>query len=73
LKSLKAYDFNAEFAENRAAARNIILEIIQKEATVGIGDSATVRQIARAQAGNPIYFYIDLNSRGDIIPRSHCK
>lgn len=45
LKSLRANYFNAEFAENLSAARNIILDIIQKEATVGIGDSATIRQI----------------------------
>jgi len=45
LSSLKANKFNAFFAKDREDAKKIMLRMISLEATVGIGDSGTVRQI----------------------------
>jgi hypothetical protein len=45
LSSLLANNFDARFAENVTAVKKIILGSISKEAIVGVGDSATVRQI----------------------------
>lgn len=45
LKNLLANNFDAKFAEDSDAVKEIILGSISKDAIVGIGDSATVRQI----------------------------
>ena len=45
LKNLLANNFEAKFAENRDAVRQIVLSSISKDAIVGIGDSATLRQV----------------------------
>ncbi len=44
-KALEANNFDAHFVESRAAANETILSLIPRTATVGVGDSATVRQI----------------------------
>jgi hypothetical protein len=44
-RALEANNFDAYFVESRAAATETILRLIPKDATVGIGDSATIRQI----------------------------
>jgi hypothetical protein len=44
LRNLRANGFDALTAENREAAKQIVLGLISKDATVGVGDSATVRQ-----------------------------
>jgi L-lactate utilization protein LutB len=45
LKNLLANNFEARFAENKDAAKQIVFGSISKDAIVGVGDSATVRQI----------------------------
>ncbi len=45
LVALKANRFNAVFAASKEDAKETILKMIPARATVGIGDSATVRQI----------------------------
>jgi len=45
LRNLRANNFDAEFAENSNAVKEMLLRSISKDAVVGIGDSATVRQI----------------------------
>jgi len=45
LKSLKANHFDARFARTAAEAKKMVLEMIPLTASVGVGDSATVRQI----------------------------
>jgi L-lactate utilization protein LutB len=45
LENLERNNFDARFAENSDAVKEIILGSISKGATVGVGDSATVRQI----------------------------
>jgi len=45
LKSLSANNFEAKFAENGKAAKKMILNMIPNNAIIGVGDSATVRQI----------------------------
>lgn len=45
LKNLRANNFEAEFAESIEAAKQIVLDSISKDAVVGVGDSATIRQI----------------------------
>jgi len=45
LNSLKKNRFEAVFAKNKEEAKNTILEIVPLDVMVGIGDSATVRQI----------------------------
>jgi len=45
LRNLRANNFDAEFAENSNAVKQMILKSISRDAVVGIGDSATVRQI----------------------------
>lgn len=45
VKNLLANNFDARFAENSDTVKQIILGSISKDAIVGIGDSATVRQI----------------------------
>lgn len=42
---LEANNFDARFVRSRAAAIEAILSLIPREATVGVGDSATIRQI----------------------------
>ncbi len=44
LKNLLANNFDAKFAENKDAVRQIVSSSISKDAIVGVGDSATVRQ-----------------------------
>ena len=45
MKALKFNKFNAFMAKDKAEARKIMLKLISKDATVGFGDSGTVRQI----------------------------
>jgi hypothetical protein len=45
LKNLLANNFEARFAENAGAVKQIVLNLISKDAIVGIGDSATIRQV----------------------------
>jgi L-lactate utilization protein LutB len=45
LSNLRANNFDARFVENGIAAKEIVLSSISKDAIVGVGDSATVRQI----------------------------
>jgi len=45
LKNLLANNFEAKFAENRDAVKQIVLSSISKDVIVGVGDSATVRQL----------------------------
>jgi hypothetical protein len=45
LKNLLVNNFEAKFAENREAMKQIVLSSISKDAIVGIGDSATIRQV----------------------------
>src|SRR4030042_1398908 len=45
LKSLKANRFDAQFAQTAAEAKKMMLEMIPLTASVGVGDSATLRQI----------------------------
>jgi len=45
LKNLKTNNFEAKFAENKRTVKDMILNVISKDAVVGIADSATVRQI----------------------------
>jgi hypothetical protein len=45
LKNLLANNFEARFAENRDAVKQIVSSLISKDEIVGVGDSATVRQV----------------------------
>ena len=45
LKNLRTNNFDARFAENSDTAKKIVSGSISKNTIVGIGDSATVRQI----------------------------
>ncbi len=45
LKNLLANNFEAKLAENRDAVKQIVLSSISKDVIVGVGDSATVRQL----------------------------
>ena len=45
LKSLKANRFDVRFAETAVEAKKMMLEMIPLTASVGVGDSATLRQI----------------------------
>jgi hypothetical protein len=45
LKNLLANNFEAKFAESRDAVKQIVLSSISEDAILGVGDSATVRQI----------------------------
>jgi hypothetical protein len=45
LTSLRANNFDARFAESSNMVKEIVLSLISKDAIVGVGDSATVRQI----------------------------
>ena len=58
LKSLKANDFDAHLAETGSEAKEIMLELIPRNAIVGVADSVTLRQIdvleALAQRGNEV-------------------
>jgi L-lactate utilization protein LutB len=45
LKNLLANNFEAKFAETAQAAKDMILRAVSKDAVVGIGDSATIRQV----------------------------
>jgi L-lactate utilization protein LutB len=55
LKNLRANNFEAKSAESIEAAREIVLGSISKDAFVGVGDSATIRQIG---------FVEELNEKG---------
>lgn len=46
LDSLKTNGFKVEFVANSQIAKNSVLQIIPENALVGIGDSATIRQIS---------------------------
>lgn len=58
LKSLRDNHFDAHFAETASEARQIMLEMIPKGASVGVGDSATLKQIGildeLVQQGNKV-------------------
>lgn len=45
LKNLRANHFDAKFANDSAAVKELILSSVSKHTVVGIGDSATIRQI----------------------------
>ena len=45
LKNLLANNFEAKLAEDRDAVKQIVLGSILKDAIIGVGDSATVRQL----------------------------
>jgi len=45
LKSLKARNLSGWFAEDRERAKGMILDLIPQDATVGVGDSSTIRQV----------------------------
>ncbi len=45
IRALKRNRFDVRFAESAETAKRMVLDIIPKEAVVGIGDSTTVRQI----------------------------
>jgi len=45
LKNLRANNFDARFAQDSDAVKEMVLNSISKDAVVGISDSATVRQI----------------------------
>jgi hypothetical protein len=45
LKNLLANNFEAKLAEDRDAVKRIVLGSILKDAIIGVGDSATVRQL----------------------------
>lgn len=45
LKSFESRGFKGFYVESREEAKNKVLELIPQEATVGIGDSTTVKQI----------------------------
>lgn len=45
LKNLRANNFAVQFAKSSEIAREAILNMISKDAVVGVGDSATIRQI----------------------------
>ena len=45
LRNLRANNFDAHFVKSSGDAKETILGMISKDAIVGVGDSATVRQI----------------------------
>lgn len=45
LKNLRANGFDARITENRAEAKNLLLSAMSNGAIVGVGDSATIRQL----------------------------
>jgi len=45
LKNLRGNNFTVHFAESSGVAREAILNMISEDAVVGVGDSATIRQI----------------------------
>lgn len=45
LKNLRANNFQARFVENSGSSRRVILGSISESSVVGVGDSATLRQI----------------------------
>jgi L-lactate utilization protein LutB len=45
LKNLLVNNFDAKYAETVEAAKDLILKAVSKDAVIGIGDSATIRQI----------------------------
>jgi L-lactate utilization protein LutB len=45
LRALKANRFHAVLAKDRHEAREVMLDLISQGATVGVGDSGTIRQI----------------------------
>jgi len=50
LRNLRANNFEAEFVENRRAAKEIVSSIVSNAMVVGIADSATIRQIKIVEA-----------------------
>ncbi|MDQ1280106.1 MAG: hypothetical protein QG670_1368 [Thermoproteota archaeon] len=46
IKALESNNFEAKLAENRDEALKLILDLVPRDAVVGIGDSATIRQIS---------------------------
>lgn len=50
IKALKSNDFDVYYAENAEAVKDIVKNLIPVKATIGIGDSATLRQIGIANA-----------------------
>ena len=46
LKNLLANNFEVQFAEDKDAVKHIVLGSISRDVIVGVGDSATVRQLA---------------------------
>ena len=59
IKALKANDFDALYAENKKEALEKAISFIEKDATVGIGGSVTIRDIGLLEAldkqGNTIF------------------
>jgi hypothetical protein len=45
LRHLKANSFDARFAENSNIVKEVVLSSISRDSVVGVGDSATIRQI----------------------------
>lgn len=52
IKALKRNHFNTYYVENPKEARDKVLELIPEPMTIGIGDSATVRQLGIIDAIN---------------------
>ena len=50
LRRLQRNGFDARFAETKDLAREIMLDLIPREATVGIGNSVTLRQLGVLEA-----------------------
>jgi hypothetical protein len=49
LRHLRKNNFDVRFAQNSDSAKEVILSSVSKDAVVGLGDSATVRQIGIAE------------------------
>jgi hypothetical protein len=45
IAALRRRGFDARFAENREAARKIVLDLVPQDWIVGCGDSATIRSL----------------------------
>jgi len=58
IKNLLANNFEARFAENREAVKQVVLSSISKDAVIGIGDSASIRQVGIAE---------DLEKKGIVV------
>ncbi|MFC1861399.1 lactate utilization protein [Chloroflexota bacterium] len=64
LNALKAREFDARYAENRQAAKDIVLQLVQQHWIVGCGDSTTVRSLGVLQ---------DLTGSGNRVLNSFVK